>query len=318
MLDDYKSEQPIIYKILVNSIKKNKFSHAYLFELNGYSKGFDIALAFAKFLLCPFNYSCDKKCSNCHQCKNIDNNNFLEFKVIESEGQWIKKEQLETLQQDFMKKSLLGNKKVYIINGAEKLNVSASNALLKFLEEPPDGVIAILISNNIHQLLNTIVSRCQVLSLKKEISKNYNLTSIEQIGKYLFSNLDTYNNFINIEGKRYIDEIIDYLNFLDKYKCETLIIRNKQFIEVFNDRKKVKIAFDLFVLYYKDILNYLLGLNLEYFYDYKCSIVDFSKSHNASELSKKIKTIVDLSIDIKYNLNSNLLLDKLVILLSEE
>ena len=66
--------------------------------------------------------------------KNIDNKEFLELKIIEAEGQWIKKNQLEELQYDFSKKSILGNKKVYIINGAEKLNVSSSNSLLKFLD----------------------------------------------------------------------------------------------------------------------------------------------------------------------------------------
>ena len=39
MLDDFKEEQNIVYKILINQLKNNKYSHAYLFETNGYSKG---------------------------------------------------------------------------------------------------------------------------------------------------------------------------------------------------------------------------------------------------------------------------------------
>ena len=50
MLDDFSLEQNIVYKTLINSVKNNKFSHAYLIETNGYSNGLDLALAFAKYL----------------------------------------------------------------------------------------------------------------------------------------------------------------------------------------------------------------------------------------------------------------------------
>lgn len=317
MLDDFKVEQPIIYRILMNSIKKNKYSHAYLFELNGYSKGLDVALAFAKFLLCPKNYSNNNYCEGCMQCHNIDTNNFLEIHVIEAEGQWIKKEQLEELQRKFMTKSLIGNKKVYIINDAEKLNVSAANSLLKFLEEPPEGIIAILITNNMYQLLNTIISRCQVLSFKKDIPLKDNMTSIELLGKYLYNDSDSYNNFVSDVGISYVDSVIEYLMCLELKKEETIVYKNKSFIDLFNDRKKLTIAFELFVLYYKDVLNNLLELNYEFYGDYENSIIQVAEKNSVLSVSKKIKILVDLSINIKFNLNTNLLMDKLVILLSE-
>ena len=168
MLDDFKLEQQIVYKTLINSVINNKTSHAYLIETNGYPKSLDLALAFSKYLLCPNSYSNNTNCKNCNQCLNIDKNEFIELKIIEPEGQWIKKSQLEELQEMFSKKSIIGNKKVYIINKADKLNVSSSNSLLKFLEEPEEGIIAILLAENISQLLPTIVSRCQILSLKNK------------------------------------------------------------------------------------------------------------------------------------------------------
>ena len=316
MLDDYKIEQPIVYKILTNSIKKDRYSHAYLFELNGYSKGLDLALAFAKFLLCPYNYSNNEKCEGCSQCSKINTNNFLELKVIDTDGQWIKKEQLEDLQHEFMNKSIVGNKKVYIINHAEKLNVSSSNSILKFIEEPPEGIIAILLTDNMYQLLNTIISRCQIIPFKKNRYDEIN-NSIEKIGKYLFNDEISYNEFINSDGNRYIDTIIEYVTFIEKRKEEAIIYKNKEFIEVFNDRKKLTIAFELLVLYYKDVLNKKLKLNIEYFNDYIDSIEQISNSLTAGNISQKIKILVDNSINIKFNLNSNLLIDKITILLSE-
>lgn len=317
MLDDFKNEQSIVYKVLTNSLKKNKYSHAYLFELNGYPKGLDMALAFAKFLLCPNGYTNNKYCSNCSQCHNIDSNNFLEIKIIEADGQWIKKEQLEDLQRQFMTKSLIGNKKIYIIKEAERLNVSAANSLLKFLEEPPEGIVAILLTNNMYQLLNTIISRCQILTFKKYIA-NYEVeSSIERIGKYLYSEEESYNNFVKEIGKSFIDEIIEYSQFIEQKKFQTIIYKNKEFVELFNDRKKIKIAFNLLILYYKDILNKMLGLNCEYYIDYEDSMVEIVNTNNLNSISTKIKILVDLSVNIKFNLNANLLMDKLVIMLSE-
>ena len=57
MLDEYAIDQPIVYRTILNAILKDTVTHAYLLELNGYSKGFDFAMAFAKFLLCPNHYS---------------------------------------------------------------------------------------------------------------------------------------------------------------------------------------------------------------------------------------------------------------------
>ena len=317
MLDDFKDEQPIIYKILTNSIKKDKFSHAYLFELNGYSKGLDLALAFAKFLLCPNNYSNNEKCNGCMQCHNIDNNNFLEIKVIDTDGQWIKKEQLEELQREFMTKSIVGNKKVYIINNAEKLNVSSSNSLLKFLEEPPEGIIAILITNNMYQLLNTIISRCQILSFKKNNGILEDNSSLNKISHYLFSDKESLEKFVNEDGENYINTVISYIEFLEKRKTEAIAYKNKEFLGVFSDRKSLNLAFDLFVLYYKDVLNNLLGLGYEYFNDYASELDKVSSLNDMETISKKIKILIDLSINIKFNLNANLLVDKLVIKFSE-
>ena len=105
MLDDFIIEQNIVYKILTNAVKSNKISHAYIIESNGYSKSLDLAISIAKYFLCPHFYSNNKKCGNCHQCENISKESFIEFKLIEPEGQWIKKTQLDELQESFSKKS---------------------------------------------------------------------------------------------------------------------------------------------------------------------------------------------------------------------
>ena len=148
MLDDYKECQNIAYQILVNSVKKNKVSHAYLIELNDSYLGLDFAYAISKFLLCPNNYTNNNKCENCNQCNVIDQNNYLELKVVKPDGKNIKKNQILDLQNEFKNKSIIGKNKIYILEEAEKLNEEAANALLKFLEEPGSKVYAFLTTNN--------------------------------------------------------------------------------------------------------------------------------------------------------------------------
>ena len=97
MLDDYKEQQPLLYNLLVNSLKNNKLSHAYLFDINDNSNAYDIIIAFVKFILCPENYTNLNSCKNCSICERINSNNHTEFRIIEPNGMWIKKEhQLHT------------------------------------------------------------------------------------------------------------------------------------------------------------------------------------------------------------------------------
>ena len=69
-------------------------------------------------------------------------------------------------------KAFEGNYKVLIIWMAEKLNTAASNKLLKLIEEPPEKTVLLLITENEDQIINTILSRCQVVKLYP-LSENY-------------------------------------------------------------------------------------------------------------------------------------------------
>ena len=77
---------------------------------------------------------------------------------------------------DIVIKPYKGPKKIYIINEAEKMNVAAQNALLKTLEEPPEYGVILLLTTNVEAMLQTIVSRCIVLTMKPvadDVVQNY-------------------------------------------------------------------------------------------------------------------------------------------------
>ena len=165
MLDEYIKKQPIITKLLINSINNNRIVQAYLFVSNDKSFLMDYSLAFSKRLINSSN--------NENINKQIDNNDYPELKIINPINNIIKKEELSSLQKEFSVKSTLGDRLVYIINGADKLNSSSANTILKFLEEPSDDIVAILLTDNLSKVLPTIKSRCQVLLLNNDSTENY-------------------------------------------------------------------------------------------------------------------------------------------------
>ena len=132
-------------------IKKDKINHAYLIETNSNNK-LEIAKLLAKKII-SFDDSLSLE-------EMILNNDLI---VIESDSNTIKTEEIESLKEKLKTKSINGNKRIYIINGAEKLNASASNKLLKFIEEPEDDIVAILVTENKNNVITTILSRCQLL-----------------------------------------------------------------------------------------------------------------------------------------------------------
>ena len=154
-------------KYIDKLVDNAKISHTYLIEVGNYEEDFKYVFDFIKMILCNIHY--DELISSDNPIiKLIDANNYPDIKIIEPDGNYIKKSQLVELQKDFNNKSLYDNKRIYIIKNAEKLNSSSANTILKFLEEPEEDIIAILLTDNRYHILETIISRCQILTLKED------------------------------------------------------------------------------------------------------------------------------------------------------
>lgn len=306
---EYKESQPIAYQIIDNSIKKNRLVHAYIIETKGFSKGLDFAISFAKALICP-NYL--EKCENCNICKMIDDNNYPELRIINPDGYWIKKEQLLNLKEEFNKKTIIGTKKVYIINKAERLNTSSSNTILKFLEEPEDGVFAILVVNNVYNLIDTVSSRCQLISLNGQNVKEEK--TLFKVGELLSDNELDYNNFINDEKNE--EKILALINFIKFYEAngkKILLRLNDYWFNYFNDKESMANAMLLMIYYYKDVLNYKMAYEVKIFNDYIEEIKNTAKLNDLQNLCLKITKINNCRQYIDNNANLTLLIDRLII-----
>lgn len=311
MLDDYKEKQNIIYKILKQSIEQNRTSHAYLFETNGYKDAKEVAFAFAKALFCPHKYTNNQNCKNCSQCQNISQNNFIELKVIEPDGMWIKKEQLDELQKEFSLKSIASNKKIYIINHADKLNSSSANTILKFLEEPSENIIAILIADNLYQVLQTIQSRCQILSFRRE-KNNEEMDFSRRVSFYITvpENVSSENK---IEEK--VEVIKNFVKALETKKKDTILYTQRLWHESISGKEMNIFAFEILTYFYRDAL--ALKMHMNPFLFQEESVSEIAQKNEIIQMNQKLRIINTAKENIKYNANIPLLLDKLIIELSD-
>ncbi len=189
---------------LKKSAENGRIPHAQLFVGKEGCGTLPMAIAYAQFLLCNFSNdkdACNLKCNKLqhpdlhfafpvttnsvvkkHPTSNLFLNDWRDFVENQPYGSlfnWLQKIGVENKQGligvdeagDIVKKlklkSFEGGFKVMIIWMAEKMNISASNKLLKLIEEPPQKTVFLLVTESEEQILTTIKSRCQLLHFPK-------------------------------------------------------------------------------------------------------------------------------------------------------
>lgn len=154
--------QDRVKRILQNSLRSDKVSHAYIFTGSAGTGRQAMAHAFAKAIYCKVLP--DDACGECLDCRKVEHGNHPDLHKVVPDGASIKIDQIRELQKQFAYRAKASGVKMYIIHEAEKMTVQAANSLLKFLEEPTSQIVAILITENGNALLPTIRSRSQWIS----------------------------------------------------------------------------------------------------------------------------------------------------------
>ena len=154
---------------LQTAAARQRLAHAYLFHGEDAIGKRTTALCFAQALLCEHGPSEDglDACGTCQSCRHIDARTHPDYFVIEPDRELatpqIKIEQIREIEQQIIYRPLVGDRKICIIDDADRMTIGAANALLKTLEEPPDHSLFLLISSRPASLPATIRSRCQSL-----------------------------------------------------------------------------------------------------------------------------------------------------------
>ena len=261
---------------LENLYRENRLSHVYLLETNDLQKATTDVIKLIKKINCEFTYK--DTCQKCNVCNLINNNSLPSLIVIEPDGQNIKKEQVIDLKKRFSFKPIYTPNNVYIIKNADKLNGSSANTMLKFIEEPGDNIIGFLITTNLNNVISTIRSRCEILSLmytensqeiaeniKKAASNYLQLIELEKVDKIMYNKnvLNDYSERSDIE--QIFHEILNL--YIEAYEGKTtlaflsnlalLALRKRisltaKFLEDLNNNANIELLMDKFIIELSD------------------------------------------------------------------
>ena len=151
--------QEHITSTLKNAIKENRIAHAYLFTgPRGVGKT-TTARILAKTLNCT-NRKNSEPCNKCEMCLSIQNSQLID--ILEIDGASNRGiDEIRTLRESVKYAPTHGKYKVYIIDEVHMLTKESFNAFLKTLEEPPEHIIFIFATTDVHKVPLTIISRCQ-------------------------------------------------------------------------------------------------------------------------------------------------------------
>ncbi|MFS0821060.1 DNA polymerase III subunit delta' [Bacillus sp. 1P02SD] len=318
--------QPLVLKMVENSLRKNRVAHAYLFEGSRGTGKKEVGYLLAKSLFCqqPNGY---RPCNDCTNCRRISSGNHPDVHLIEPDGQSIKKWQIQALQEEFSKTGVESNRKVYLINHADKMTTNAANSLLKFLEEPTSQTVAILLTEQIHRILNTILSRCQVLSFQPLAPKVISERLIDEgISPTMASLVAHITN--NLEEARELSEdtwfgqsrsiVLQLYEVIHTRPTHAFFFLQDQWLPHFKEKEQLSFGLDILLLIFKDLLYIQLGDEEKLiFHDQITSFKQHALKTSTRRVSDQIAAVLEAKRRLYTNMNPHLLMEQLVIKLQE-
>lgn len=310
--DILKKSQPILYHILEKSFIHKTIPHAFL--LVGYNT-YDIAHYIAKALICNEDLLV---CNHCVDCQKIDKHIYSDFIFISGKEESIKKNQIEMIQNQFSKSAIEGKSRIYIIENIENASNEAVNSLLKTLEEPSDGIYAILTCQNINRVLPTIQSRCQVVQLLPEspiflreqlLAKDVYKEDVE-IMIQLFHSYQECEPYIDTDVFRDLkEEVAHFIEDFYFYRDNLLINVQTHLLKKYKDKDTIKLFLNMLVLGFKDLFHVKHQMNISF-----QSLKQLYDKINDTD--ENIIRIIELILDTEYLLNTNanllLLMDSMI------
>lgn len=162
--EDVRGQEPIV-KTLQNQMNSGRVGHAYLFCGTRGTGKTTMAKIFARAVNCehPVNGSPCNECPTCRAILSGTSVNVVEIDAASNNGV----DNIREIREEVKYKPTEGKYRVYIIDEVHMLSAGAFNALLKTLEEPPEYVIFILATTEVHKIPITVLSRCQRYDFKR-------------------------------------------------------------------------------------------------------------------------------------------------------
>lgn len=319
--------QPTVLRMLKNSILKDRLAHAYLFEgMRGTGKK-EIGLMLAKSLFCSDPKDRYIPCESCHYCRRINSGNHPDVHVVEPDGASIKKQQIKLLQEEFAKTGVESSQKVYIIIHADRMTVNAANSLLKFLEEPSSKTVAILVTEQVQQILPTILSRVQIvafkpLSFESLVKKLIELGADPKKAPLIAEITNNLDEGLALNDDEWFAQaqklVVKLYEVLRKNSLEALVALQEHWFLHFKEKEQFDRGLNLLLLLLRDLLYIQLGKNEQVaFLNEKNRVEQFSLQSSGLRLADQMACVLEAKRKLHANMNPQLLMEQLVLNLQE-
>jgi DNA polymerase-3 subunit delta' len=287
---------------LLNAINHGRLSHTYMFE----GDTIETLRRKSEFFALKILGETERN------SKLLNEGNHPDFYYLRTDETTIKKEDVEQLVRVMHKKPTESEYKVYVIEAFEKLTPQAENSLLKFLEEPPEKTIAILLTIDKSSILPTIHSRAQHVFIKGE-SKD-RLKELSFLTDEELTTVDVLS--LNAEHIKQLEDHFSVLRqkamaFSSKWvKDDPLVlIEIKGLLEACSERRDYRLLLQLIDGYIRQTLHQTIGLN-----DFKPYPETASNQiKGEAALSKMLEEVAEANRLIQFNVNPALTFEGMVI-----
>ena len=303
--------QPFLTKHFAKLIRENKLVHAYLLSGAEGTGKIELAKWIAKGIFC-LNSQNGVPCLKCSECNRIENNNHPDVVTIMPDGLSIKVEQIRYLKSEFNKSGVESDRKVFIIQDAQKMPIGAANSLLKFLEEPSGNITAFLLTSEPQKLLPTIISRCQEVEMQQltsgQLEQELISESISEKNSHILANLaQSVVEAKKINDNENFDKILATVNnwyrkLLRKDLLSFVMIQSK-IIGLIQNKEDQNLVLQVIILTVRDTVLERFGLTEEIVFKEN---IDFIQQNTAQITNDKLVNGLNLVVESNRKLASNI------------
>ncbi|MCA0386840.1 MAG: hypothetical protein LCH34_14915 [Firmicutes bacterium] len=267
-----------------DALEKGHMSHSYL--ISG-SEDLVMAKTIASKILCRQEHT---GCGSCSSCLKLASNNHPDLMVIEPDGASIKNAQVEEFQSFIFIRPFESQHKVVIIKEAHLMTERAQNRILKVLEEPPEYAIFIFLTCHMESMLETVLSRCQVISSEAKCAFE---TSLEVLEKTV--------ELVNGIATRDPGRVLEFGSYFKQEKAQVTTLLSS-LMSILRD-----------VMIFRETNNYqLISRENLTILNYKDHLYKWTSQISRKKAIALITLIEEVDQRLKSNMNFDLTVDKLL------